>query len=624
MKLKTEVAISISKKQYQINISDHILDNIYGHIGLTEVERKIEALPIFKRLHNISQLGLVNWIFPCALHTRYVHSIGVMHVAGLMAESINRNTKSKFFDDNDIQLIRLAGLLHDIGHYPMSHNIEQAYKNVDEQHKLNEEKVADGLKQYINCPEFLNPLYDKSEKQKEDGGIPEEEIEYRREREKFLEGYAGSEGMHHERIGAFLIANNKAIRDIVIENFILLEDESGLALNPKFAPVTAGTGETLTVEDVERIAKEVMTMIGEMVRGSYSHQNQNYHKYPWAEKYSAMIQIIHSELDADNLDYLIRDATFSGTSYGTMDMGVLLNSLTVAKLIQGDASSSKPVGSDGRGNYRYIIGVKKKGLGPVEQFLLNKFLAYTQMILSKHVSILEAMLLRLESDCILPNPNEIYSCEGIKNAVQGEKTASIYLNFSDYYIRQRIIEFNNSIAALKELARDIVSCLASYRAFKLCDNNNECLCTGFSDEEIKSEMEKNEVYKEFKQLCKKIEGFSGRQVWNDPKGKELFSFRFEHFSFTKQQPLKNFLEKYKLSGEIPSKKFDFHYFRLGNGIPIIESGKEYVYDASAEDDKCKESLPLLCVDCPQSSLHKLYSMEYVSLRKYEVSEYKVC
>ena len=223
----------------------------------------------------------------------------------------------------------------------MSHNVEQAYKNVDKQHELNEEKVADGLKEYINCPEFLNPLFEKSEKLSENGSVPEEEIKYRREREKFLEGFSGSEGMHHERIGAFLIANNKAIRDIVIRNFILLEDENGLSLNQKFAPERTAEEKTITMDEVERIAKEVMTMIGEMVRGSYSHDNQKYHKYPWAEKYSAMIQIIHSELDADNLDYLIRDATFSGTSYGIMDMGVLLNSLTVAKFIQGDVSLQK-------------------------------------------------------------------------------------------------------------------------------------------------------------------------------------------------------------------------------------------------------------------------------------------
>lgn len=49
---------------YHLKISDHILDSLYGQIGITEVEKQIERLAIFKRLHSVSQLGLVNWIFP--------------------------------------------------------------------------------------------------------------------------------------------------------------------------------------------------------------------------------------------------------------------------------------------------------------------------------------------------------------------------------------------------------------------------------------------------------------------------------------------------------------------------------------------------------------------------------
>ena len=119
---------NIADKAYRLVICDHILDNIYGQVGLTEVEKRIERLPVFKRLHSLYQLGLDNWIFPCALHNRYVHSIGVMYVAGEMATRINSNMGKQFFADSEIQILRLAGLLHDIGHYPFSHNVENAYK----------------------------------------------------------------------------------------------------------------------------------------------------------------------------------------------------------------------------------------------------------------------------------------------------------------------------------------------------------------------------------------------------------------------------------------------------------------------------------------------------------------
>lgn len=142
--------------EYKVKIYDHILDNIYGQIGLTEVEKKLEELPIFKRLHNLSQLGLVNWIFPCALHTRYIHSIGVMHIAGEMASRININMGEDFFCDSEIQILRLTGLLHDIGHYPLSHNIEFAYKDAQQITKYREEPISQNLKHFVNCPSTVS------------------------------------------------------------------------------------------------------------------------------------------------------------------------------------------------------------------------------------------------------------------------------------------------------------------------------------------------------------------------------------------------------------------------------------------------------------------------------------
>ena len=99
------------------------------------------------------------------MHTRYTHSIGVMHIAGEMAQHINMNMgiNPPFFSDNDIQIIRLTGLLHDIGHYPMSHNVEQAYKDANNVLKIKrgyELKLAERLKDLTKCPDFLNPILD--------------------------------------------------------------------------------------------------------------------------------------------------------------------------------------------------------------------------------------------------------------------------------------------------------------------------------------------------------------------------------------------------------------------------------------------------------------------------------
>jgi HD superfamily phosphohydrolase len=71
--------------EYKIKFVDKVLDNVHGFIGLTKLESKICDLPVFRRLIHIKQLGLANWVFPGAEHTRYIHSLGVMHIIDQMA-----------------------------------------------------------------------------------------------------------------------------------------------------------------------------------------------------------------------------------------------------------------------------------------------------------------------------------------------------------------------------------------------------------------------------------------------------------------------------------------------------------------------------------------------------------
>ena len=89
----------------------NILDDVHGLIPITSIEKEIIDTRIFKRLQDIKQLSLTHWIFPGSEHTRYSHSLSVMHIIDKMALSLN-------FSDEDRQIVRLAGLLHDIGHYP--------------------------------------------------------------------------------------------------------------------------------------------------------------------------------------------------------------------------------------------------------------------------------------------------------------------------------------------------------------------------------------------------------------------------------------------------------------------------------------------------------------------------
>lgn len=110
-----------------------IRDPIHGFIVLNDWERDIVNHPVFQRLRRIRQLGLTDMVYPGAMHTRFEHSLGVMHVATKMFDQIVKRrqdfleTELSFNADGlgrDRVLVRLSCLLHDIGHAPFSHAAE--------------------------------------------------------------------------------------------------------------------------------------------------------------------------------------------------------------------------------------------------------------------------------------------------------------------------------------------------------------------------------------------------------------------------------------------------------------------------------------------------------------------
>jgi HD superfamily phosphohydrolase len=107
---------------------------IHGFIELNGWERDIINQPAFQRLRRIRQLGLTDYVYPGAMHTRFEHSLGVMHVATRMYDSIVARSAEVlkaelgYNDDGlrrDRMIVRLAALLHDVGHAPLSHAAEE-------------------------------------------------------------------------------------------------------------------------------------------------------------------------------------------------------------------------------------------------------------------------------------------------------------------------------------------------------------------------------------------------------------------------------------------------------------------------------------------------------------------
>ena len=95
-------------------------DPIHGFIKLSEIEKKLIDTKVFQRLRRIRQLAMTFLVYPGAVHTRFDHSIGVMHIAGRICQRLQELNSAKICDE-DIDRVRLAALLHDVRHGPFSH-----------------------------------------------------------------------------------------------------------------------------------------------------------------------------------------------------------------------------------------------------------------------------------------------------------------------------------------------------------------------------------------------------------------------------------------------------------------------------------------------------------------------
>ncbi|MBI5697447.1 MAG: HD domain-containing protein, partial [Thaumarchaeota archaeon] len=113
-----------------------IVDPIHDFIRVYDTELKIIDLPIFQRLRRIRQLSGAHLTYPAAQHSRFEHSLGVMHIAGQAAIALK---EKGFLSTDQIQEIRLAALLHDVGHGPFSHLFEEVLQT---KKKISHEEIG--------------------------------------------------------------------------------------------------------------------------------------------------------------------------------------------------------------------------------------------------------------------------------------------------------------------------------------------------------------------------------------------------------------------------------------------------------------------------------------------------
>jgi len=142
-----------------------IRDSLYERIALSPLVLALINTPQFLRLQGIKQLGFVYRVWPGATHTRYEHSLGVYHLAQLALRELTQRGGLEDADDRDIQTLLAAALLHDIGHYPFSHAIEELGYPIESHERVGrrivlESEVAAVLEQHHIAPERVAALID--------------------------------------------------------------------------------------------------------------------------------------------------------------------------------------------------------------------------------------------------------------------------------------------------------------------------------------------------------------------------------------------------------------------------------------------------------------------------------
>lgn len=343
-KIRCEIK-KAKKPDNQLKKVKYINDPVYGGIGVTQMELEIIDTPIFQRLRGLRQLARVNYVFPGAEHSRFVHSLGVLHITGLMAKHLRDRNE---LTDEDVIKIRAAALLHDIGHYPFSHLGESVYGYFEDENyaeKIIQTRETDG-----------------------------EEL-YR------LSSYK-SKAADHERLGSYIVLNNKEIQNILIK----------YGLDPK--------------------------EIGDIFTGKCGSNNL------------VCTQMLHSSLDADRLDYLLRDSFQTGVRYGLVDLDYLIRMLMVV-------DTPETMGGSTFGDSRKILVCNKKGQHVVEHFLMSRYFHYSQVIYHKTNASFEGMIKAMLIKLVKHDKDLYRNLEDIHKDINSKG----FLQFNDSYIEYRLLKY---------------------------------------------------------------------------------------------------------------------------------------------------------------------------------------
>jgi len=284
-----------------------IRDPIHGGMKLTAPEVAVVDDPWVQRLRNIAQTGFAHLPFPGATHTRFGHSLGVMHLSGRAFDSAYADWEFDHLGTAERfrQLVRIAALCHDLGHAPFSH-----------------------------CTEFAMPK------------LADLQLSWLRS--------ADRRSSHEDYTLAIL--EHTGLARVIEQNF----------------PFTARHVAAL-------ISSEVRVPDDFFRDGGFDHRR-------------LLAQIVSSELDVDRLDYLVRDAYFSGATYGHVDVDWLISNLAAWP-------------KDGQ----VWLALKERAIYAFDDFLISRHHMFLMVYFHHESVIFEEMLKRYVADpaCEWSLPGEL-------------------------------------------------------------------------------------------------------------------------------------------------------------------------------------------------------------------------
>ncbi len=102
-----------------------IRDTLWNNIRVDALSLRLVDTPVFQRLRYVRQLGLTYLVYPGATHSRFEHALGAYHLARHTLSLLQESDALAGIDEDELPIVRSAALLHDVGHYPFSHALEE-------------------------------------------------------------------------------------------------------------------------------------------------------------------------------------------------------------------------------------------------------------------------------------------------------------------------------------------------------------------------------------------------------------------------------------------------------------------------------------------------------------------